>query len=96
MWLGIFGEPQAYAEPIEDLQAVRRTAACVHVGGARSNIKKRMESMMINRLGLRLNVTRQAALALAATVALSAPIVVGVLPAPLKAQSRPRTSDSSS
>ena len=51
---------------------------------------------MINRLGLRLNVTRQAALALAATVALSAPIVVGVLPAPLKAQSRPRTSDSSS
>ena len=50
---------------------------------------------MNNRIGLSLNVSRKAALALAATVALAAPLVVGMMTAPLLAQSRLRTLDPS-
>ena len=90
------GEPQAYAEGILRVCKlyVESPLACVS-GVTGSNVKKRIEDIMISRVGLRLNIARKAALAMVATVALAAPVVVGMTTAPLRAQSQPRTSDRS-
>ena len=104
--LQVCGEPQAYAEGIVNVCKlyVESPLACVS-GVTGSNVKKRIEDIMINRIGLRLNSARKATLVLAATAALAAPIVVGMMTAPLRAQSasakapadksQPRTPDQS-
>jgi beta-lactamase regulating signal transducer with metallopeptidase domain len=94
--LRVFGDSQAYAEGILSICKlyVESPLACLP-GVTGSNVKKRIEDIMINRVGLRLNVARKTALALAATVALATPIVAGMVTAPLRAQSQPRTLDPS-
>lgn len=94
--LRVFGEPRAYAQGILNVCKLylESPLACVS-GVTGSNVKKRIEDIMNNRIGLRLNAPRKASLALAAMVALAAPIVVGMMTASLRAQSRPRTLDPS-
>jgi beta-lactamase regulating signal transducer with metallopeptidase domain len=86
--LRVLGEPQAYAEGILNVCKlyIESPLACVS-GVSGSNVKKRVEDIMINRIGLRLTRARKVALALAATAALAAPIVVGMMTAPVRAQS---------
>jgi general secretion pathway protein G len=72
---------------------VESPLACV-AGVTGSSVNKRIEDIMNNRTGVRLNVTRKAALALAA-VALAASIFVGMMTMPLQAQLRKRASDPS-
>jgi uncharacterized protein (TIGR03435 family) len=87
--------PDDYAEAILNVCKlyVESPLACVS-GVTGADLKKRIEVIMTNRLALKLNFTRKAALSIAATAALAAPIVVGVLNAPFsRAQSpvdRPR------
>jgi bla regulator protein blaR1 len=55
-----------------------------------ANLKKRIEEIMNQRVALRLTVIKKAALAVAATTALAAPIVLGMIDAPaMRAQSPP-------
>jgi bla regulator protein BlaR1 len=94
--LQVFKEPQAYAEGILNICKlyVESPLACVS-GVTGSSVKKRIEDIMINRIGLRLSAARKAALALTATLAVAAPIVAGIITAPVRAQTRQRTSDPS-
>src|SRR6266403_2815541 len=64
--LRVFGQPLAYAEGILNVCKlyVESPLACVS-GVTGSNVKKRIEDIMNNRIGVRLSVTRKAALALA-------------------------------
>jgi hypothetical protein len=86
--LRVFREPRAYAEGILKVckLCVESPLACVAGVTGSTNIKKRIEDIMNNRVGRKLNVTRKAALALAAIVAVATPIVVGMMTAPLRAQ----------
>jgi beta-lactamase regulating signal transducer with metallopeptidase domain len=81
--------PHDYAEAILSVckHYVESPLVCVS-GVTGADLKRRIESIMTNRTARRLTFTRKAALAAAATAALAAPIVVGVLQAPLsRAQS---------
>jgi bla regulator protein BlaR1 len=76
--LRLLGEPQAYAEGILAVckRYVEAPLRCVSgVGG--SNIKKRIEAIMNNRIGIGLTFGRKTVLALAALFAFAVPIVVG-------------------
>jgi hypothetical protein len=87
--LRVLGEPRAYAEAILNICTpyVEAPLACLsRVTGAR--LDRRIEEIMMNRTGLTLNFTRRAALVAAATVALGAPVVVGMIAEPVAAQSR--------
>ncbi len=89
--LRIFGHPKAYAEGILNVCKlyVESRLACV-AGVTGSNLKKRIETIMTNRLALRLNFGKKLALAVAGTAALAVPIAVGVLNLPvIRAQSVP-------
>jgi bla regulator protein BlaR1 len=66
---------------------VESPLACV-AGVTGSNLKKRIEAIMSNRIAVRLNFAKKVALAVAGTAALTAPIVVGIMNAPaIRAQS---------
>jgi uncharacterized protein (TIGR03435 family) len=71
------GEPQVYAESI--LKVVEfylaSPVACA-AGVSGGELKRRIESIMTNRIAVRLNFTKKAALALAGIAALGAPLVV--------------------
>ena len=94
--LEAFGQPLAYAAGILNVCKlyVESPLACVP-GVTASNVSKRIEDIMNNRIGVGLNFSRRAALAFAAAVGLAAPIVVGMLTEPLQAQSVKRASDPS-
>jgi uncharacterized protein (TIGR03435 family) len=83
------GDPRAYAESIlKTCQFfVESPLACV-TGVTGSDLKKRIEHIMVNDQRATLNVWRKALLAVAAAAAILGPVVVGVLNAPrLRAQS---------
>jgi uncharacterized protein (TIGR03435 family) len=73
-------DPQIYAEGI--LKVCRRYAeapmACVS-GVSGANLRKRIDAIMMNRVGRRLNVATKVALAAAAMTILTLPVVVGAM-----------------
>src|SRR5215475_94238 len=80
--LRLLGEPEAYAEGILAVckRYVEPRLSCVS-GVSGSNIKKRIEGIMNNRIGLRLTFLRIAVLTLAALFAFATPILVGSMKA---------------
>ncbi len=103
--LETLGDPQTYAEGILNVCKlyVESPLACVP-GVTGSHVKKRIEDIMINRVGLELNVARKAVLTVVAAGALVTPVVVGMTIWPVQAHSvstttpdgqQPRTLDPS-
>src|ERR1700726_2039745 len=75
--LRIFGAPQAYAEGILSVckRYVETPLACVSgVGG--SNLRTRIEAIMANRVGIKLNMPRRLILAGAALTTVTLPLAV--------------------
>jgi bla regulator protein BlaR1 len=90
--LRILRQPKAYAEGILNVCKlyVESPLTCVS-GVSGSNLKKRIEVIMSNRMVLKLNLARKLALAIAGMAALVVPIVIGVTNAPsVRAQSAPK------
>jgi uncharacterized protein (TIGR03435 family) len=89
--LSLGNEPQVYAEAILNVCKlyVESPLACVS-GVTGSDLKKRIEVIMTNRMVLRLNFAKKVALAFAGIAALAVPIAVGMMNTPhLRAQSAP-------
>jgi uncharacterized protein (TIGR03435 family) len=89
--LRIFGQPKVYADGILNVCKlyVESRLACVS-GVTGSNLKRRIEAIMKNRVAARLNFAKKTVLAIAGGAALAVPIVVGVMNAPyVRAQSAP-------
>ena len=86
--LRVCGTPQAYAEGILNIcrRYVESPLSCVP-GVTGSDLKQRLEAIMINRIGLRLNRARQAVLACAVAITLALPMAIGAITVPLRAQS---------
>ena len=84
------GDPSAYAESILSVCKlyVESPVACVS-GVTGADLKKRIATILTNRIGLQLTSTRKVALTLAACVAVALPVMAGVLTAPLRATSAP-------
>ena len=84
--LRVCGEPEAYAETILNVCKlyVESPLACVS-GVSGSDLKKRIAAIMINRIGLQLNLARKVTLAMAALLAIVLPLVAGMLTAPPRA-----------
>src|SRR5215831_19273503 len=82
--LRLLGEPEAYAEGILAVckRYVESPLSCVS-GVSGSDIKKRIEGIMNNRIGLRLPFGRITVLTLAALFAFATPIIVGSMKAAL-------------
>jgi bla regulator protein BlaR1 len=89
--LRLGADPRVYAEGILNVCKlyVESPLVCVSgVGG--SDIKKRIEAIMTNRIPLRLSVSKKLSLAIAGAAALAVPIAIGILNAPaIRAQSAP-------
>ena len=83
-------QPRDYAEGIVRVCKlyVESPVACVS-GVTGSNLKRRIEDIMSNRVGRSLSVTRKVMLTTAAACALAAPVVVGALAPSVRAQSAP-------
>ncbi len=81
------GEPHAYAEGILNVcrRYVESPLTCVP-GVTGSDLRKRLEAIMINRVGRSLNGARRALLVAAAIAAIALPVIAGRLTAPLRAQ----------
>ncbi len=88
--LRLLGEPEAYAEGILAVckRYVESRLSCVS-GVSGSNIQKRIEGIMNNRMGLKLTFVKIAILSLAALFAFATPIVVGSMKAALPHPSAP-------
>ncbi len=89
--LSLGNEPQVYAEAILNVCKlyVESPLACVP-GVTGSDLKKRIEAIMANRITFRLNFAKKVSLAVAGMAAIAVPIVVGTMNAPrLRAQSPP-------
>ena len=77
--LRLGGDPQVYAESILRICEIYLTSPLICVSGiAGSNLKKRIEDIMRNRVALKLSLSRALLLAVAAIVALAGPIIGGV------------------
>jgi uncharacterized protein (TIGR03435 family) len=78
----LFGDPEAYATGILTVckRYIETPLACVS-GVSGSNIKKRIEAIMSNRIGVRLSLARKTVIAFAALFALAIPIMIGVMAA---------------
>jgi bla regulator protein blaR1 len=86
--LSLGSEPQVYAEAILNVCKlyVESPLACIS-GVTGSDLKKRIEAIMTNRVARRLNFAKKLALALAGVAALAVPIVLGMMNLPrLRAQ----------
>jgi beta-lactamase regulating signal transducer with metallopeptidase domain len=83
-------QPRDYAEGIVNVckHYVESPIACV-AGVTGSNLKQRIEDIMMNRIGRTLSVTRKIMLTSAVALALAAPMVVGAMAPPVRAQSAP-------
>ena len=80
--LQLCGDPQIYAEGILNVCKRYAEAPLVCVSGVSgANLKKRIEAIMMNRVGRRLNVATKVALAAAAMTVLTLPVVVGAMSA---------------
>lgn len=89
--LSLGGEPRVYAEGILNVckAYAESPLACVS-GVTGSNLKKRIEGILSNRVVLKLNVAKKVVLAVAGICALAAPILIGVMNASnIRAQSAP-------
>jgi bla regulator protein BlaR1 len=85
--LSVLGAPEAYAESILKVCKLYVESPLICVSGVTgSNLKKRIEAIMVNRIGLRLNFARRLSITLAAVLALVAPVVVGIITAPIHAR----------
>jgi uncharacterized protein (TIGR03435 family) len=81
--LRLGNEPHVYAEGILNVCKLYVESPLVCVSGVTgSDLKKRIEAIMANRMALRLNLARKVALAVAGIVALASPIIVGIMNAP--------------
>jgi beta-lactamase regulating signal transducer with metallopeptidase domain len=89
--LRILGDPEAYAHGILNVCRLYAESplACVS-GTTGSNLKKRIEDIMGNRIGVRLSLAKRTALGMAAAMALVVPVVAGFMTAPIQAQSQDR------
>src|SRR5207247_2637540 len=89
--LGLVGDPQVYAESILKICEFYLNSPLMCVSGITgSNLKKRIENIMMNRIGLRLSFSRIALLAIAALTTLAGPIAIGIVHATARtAQSEP-------
>jgi bla regulator protein blaR1 len=82
--LSLGNEPRVYAEGIVNICKLYVESPLAWVSGVTgSNLKKRIEAIMTNRLVLKLNVAKKVALAVAGIAALAMPIAVGIMNAPL-------------
>src|SRR5207244_3616957 len=78
--------PQEYAEGILKICELYLESPLQCVAGVSGgNLKKRIEAIMKNRSVLRLNIAKKAALAGAGIAVIAAPIVVGIMNAPIRA-----------
>jgi uncharacterized protein (TIGR03435 family) len=95
--LRLLGEPEAYAEGILEVckRYVESPLSCVS-GISGPDIRKRIEGIMNNRIGLRLTFARTTVLTLAALFAFVTPIVVGSMTAALPLRQTPATPASTS
>jgi beta-lactamase regulating signal transducer with metallopeptidase domain len=81
--LSLGNGPRDYAEALLNVCKLYVESPLVCVSGVTgSNLKKRIEAIMTNRIALRLNFAKKAALAVAGMAAFAAPIVVGILHGP--------------
>jgi bla regulator protein blaR1 len=89
--LSLGGDPRVYAEGILNICKLYVESPLVCVSGVTgSNVKKRIEAIMANRIIVRLNFVKKVVLASAGAAALAAPIVIGMMNAPRsRAQSAP-------
>jgi beta-lactamase regulating signal transducer with metallopeptidase domain len=77
--LRLGGDPQVYAESILKVCELYLTSPLVCVSGITgSNLKKRIEDIMKNRIALKLSLSRVLLLAIAATAVVAGPIVTGI------------------
>ena len=77
--LRLGGDPQVYAESILRICEFYLTSPLICVSGITgSNLKKRIEDIMRNRVALKLSLSRALLLAVAAIAALAGPIIVGI------------------
>jgi bla regulator protein BlaR1 len=78
--LRVTGDPKAYADAILNVckRYVESPLVCVP-GVSGSNLKKRIEAIMTDRLVLRLNFVKKIAIATAGVAVLTLPILVGVM-----------------
>ena len=88
--LGRGAHPRDYAEGILRVCRlyVESPIACLS-GVTGSNLKRRIEDIMMHRIGRSLSVTRKVMLVTAAALALAAPVAVGAMAPPVRAQSAP-------
>jgi uncharacterized protein (TIGR03435 family) len=90
--LQVTRDPKAYAEAILEVckRYVESPLACV-AGVSGSDLKKRLEAIMTERIGLQLNIAKKIAIGAAGVAAVTLPVVIGVMNAPVSAQTeRPR------
>jgi bla regulator protein BlaR1 len=82
-------EPQVYAEGILKICELYLESPLPCVSGVTgANLKKRIETIMTNRIALRLNFAKKVALVTLGMSALAAPVIVGIINAPvIQAQS---------
>jgi uncharacterized protein (TIGR03435 family) len=72
------GEPHVYAEAILNVCKLYVESPLVCVSGVTgADLKRRIEAIMANRMGLRLNVAKKVALGIAGVVAIAAPMFIG-------------------
>jgi bla regulator protein blaR1 len=95
--LKLGSEPQAYAEAILHVCEFYLESPLVCVPGVTgSNLKKRIEAIMIHRAASKLDLGKKMLLAAAGAVAVAAPLVIGLLnPTSSRAQSQPATAAAS-
>jgi len=73
-------EPRVYADGILNVCKLYLESSLVCVSGVTgSNLKKRIEAIMSNRVVLKLNVAKKAAIAAAGAAALAVPVVIGMM-----------------
>jgi hypothetical protein len=77
-------EPQTYAEAILKVCELylESPLACVS-GVTGANLRKRIEEIMSNRIGAKLSFAKKAILAFSAACAVAAPVIVGIVQAPI-------------
>ena len=88
--LRLGSDPQIYAESILKICELYLASPLICVAGITgSNLKKRIEAIMTNRITHQLNQTRKVLLAAAGMLAIAGPVILGVLSAPpFQAQSQ--------
>jgi uncharacterized protein (TIGR03435 family) len=87
--LGVFSDPRTYADAILGVCRLYTESPLECVSGvAGSNLRKRIEAIMINRKLRELNLVKKAVLCAAGLMAFATPIIVGIVNAPaIRAQS---------